>query len=43
MEYLKRLLIKITLNDNDFTNDNYKLGGVRQSDLYKNLKEQSGL
>lgn len=33
----------ISLKDDDFINAKYKAGGVGQSDLYRDLKEQSGL
>ncbi len=31
---------KVNLKDEDFINENYKSGGVGQSELYKNIKEQ---
>jgi DGQHR domain-containing protein len=34
---------KVKVLDDDFTNDKYRSGGVGQSDLYKRLKEESGL
>ncbi len=39
----KMIIDKIQLNDNDFVNEKYKAGGIGQADLYKDLKEKSGL
>ncbi|WP_271424627.1 DGQHR domain-containing protein [Aequorivita sinensis] len=34
---------KINISDVEFINDNFKAGGVGQSDLYKDLKSKSGI
>jgi DGQHR domain-containing protein len=42
-EEFRGILVKIKLEDEDFINDKYKAGGVGQSDLYKDLMENSAL
>lgn len=43
IDEFKVIFDKISLSDNDFTNDEFKAGGVGQSKLYKKLREDSNI